>query len=80
MKKELCLAADIGATNTRVALFDSQNLLESSCMTYSNNGYDSFETIIENYLDLVSESSVKLPGIAAAGPIQEKSAKMTNLS
>ena len=80
MKKELCLAADIGATNTRVALFDSQKLLESSCMTYSNDNYDSFETIIKNYLDLFSESSVKFAGIAAAGLIQEKSTKMTNLS
>ena len=80
MKKQLCLTADIGGTNTRVALFDNEKLLESSCVTYSNNEYESFETIIKNYLDLVSESSVKFAGIAAAGPIQEKSAKMTNLS
>jgi len=80
MKKQLCLTADIGGTNTRVALFDNEKLLESSCMTYSNNEYDSFETIIENYLDLVSESSVKFAGIAAAGPIQGTSAKMTNLT
>lgn len=80
MKKQLCLTADIGGTNTRVALFDNEKLLESSCMTYSNNEYDSFETVIENYFDLVNESSVKFAGIAAAGPIQEKSAKMTNLS
>ena len=59
MKKQLCLTADIGGTNTRVALFDNEKLLESSCVTYSNNEYDSFETIIKNYLDLVSESSVK---------------------
>ena len=46
MKKQLCLTADIGGTNTRVALFDNEKLLESSCVTYSNNEYDSFETII----------------------------------
>ena len=80
MKKQLCLTADLGGTNTRVALFDNEKLLENSCVTYANNEYDSFETIIKNYLDLVSESSVKFAGIAAAGPIQEKSAKMTNLS
>ena len=80
MKKQLCLTADIGGTNTRVALFDNEKLLENSCMTFSNNEYDSFETIIANYLDLVSESSVKYAGIAAAGPIEKKSAKMTNLA
>ena len=80
MKKQLCLTADIGGTNTRVALFDTEKLLENSCVTYSNSEYDSFEYIIKNYLDLVSESSVRFAGIAAAGPIQEKSAKMTNLS
>ena len=80
MKKQLCLTADIGGTNTRVALFDNAKLVKSSCITYSNNKYDSFETILENYLDLVSESSVKFAGIAAAGPIQEKTAKMTNLA
>ena len=80
MKNQLCLAADIGGTNTRIALFDSEVLLEDTCMTYSNNKYDSFETILADYLDLVSISSVTHAGIAAAGPIEGKSAKMTNLS
>ena len=80
MTNQLCLAADIGGTNTRIALFDSEVLLEDTCMTYSNNKYDSFETILADYLDLVSISSVTHAGIAAAGPIEGKSAKMTNLS
>ncbi len=80
MKKQLCLTADIGGTNTRVALFDNDKLLGRSCMTFSNNEYDSFENVIENYLNLVGESSVKYAGIAAAGPIEEKSARMTNLA
>ena len=80
MKNQLCLAADIGGTNTRIALFDSEVLREDTCMTYSNNKYDSFETILTDYLDLVSISSVTHAGIAAAGPIDGTSAKMTNLS
>ena len=80
MKKQLCLTADIGGTNTRVALFDNKKLLESSCMTFSNSEYGSFETIIDNYLGLVGESSVKFAGIAVAGPIEKNSAKMTNLA
>ncbi len=80
MKNKLCLTADIGGTNTRVALFDNEKLLESSCVTFSNKKYDSIENIIENYLDLMCESSVRYAGIAAAGPIEEKSAKMTNLA
>ena len=80
MKNKLCLTADIGGTNTRVALFDNEKLLESSCVTFSNNKYDSIENIIENYLNLMCESSVRYAGIAAAGPIEEKSAKMTNLA
>ena len=31
MKDQLCLAADIGGTNTRIALFDSEVLLEDTC-------------------------------------------------
>ena len=80
MKNQLCLAADIGGTNTRIALFDSEVLLEDTCMTYSNNKYDSFEAILTDYLDRVSISSVTHAGIAAAGPIDGTSAKMTNLS
>ena len=48
MKKQLCLTADIGGTNTRVALFDNEKLLESSCVTYSNNEYDSLRDDIRN--------------------------------
>ena len=69
MKNQLCLAADIGGTNTRIALFDSEVLLEDTCVTYSNNKYDSFESILVEYLDRVSISSVTHAGIAAAGPI-----------
>jgi len=80
MKNQLCLAADIGGTNTRIALFDSEVLLEDTCVTYSNNKYDSFESILAEYLDRVSISSVTHAGIAAAGPIEGTTAKMTNLS
>ncbi len=80
MENQLCLSADIGGTNTRIALFDSEVLLEDTCMTYSNNNYDSFETILADYLNLVGISSIARAGIAAAGPIEGKSAKMTNLS
>ena len=79
MKNQLCLAADIGGTNTRIALFDSEVLLEDTCVTYSNNKYDSFESILAEYLDRVSISSVTHAELPPQGPSKED-AKMTNLS
>jgi glucokinase len=80
MEKELCLTADIGGTNTRVALFDNKSLLKSSCMTFSNNKYDSFETLIVDYLSSVNVRSVKHAGIAVAGTVETNVAQMTNIA
>ena len=80
MGKGLCLTADIGGTNTRVALFDNKLLLKSSCMTFSNNKYDSFETLLADYLRSTSVRSVKHAGIAVAGVVEANAAQMTNLA
>ena len=80
MEKGLCLTADIGGTNTRVALFDNKLLLKSSCMTFSNNKYDSFETLIADYLRSTRVRSVKHAGIAVAGVVEANAAQMTNLA
>ena len=80
MEKGLCLTADIGGTNTRVALFDNKLFLKSSCMTFSNNKYDSFETLIADYLRSTSVRSVKHAGIAVAGVVEANAAQMTNLA
>ena len=80
MEKGLCLTADIGGTNTRVALFNNKLLLKSSCMTFSNNKYDSFETLIADYLRSTSVRSVKHAGIAVAGVVEANAAQMTNLA
>ena len=75
MKNQLCLAADIGGTNTRIALFDSEVLLEDTCVTYSNNKYDSFESILAEYLDRFSISSVSMQELPPQGPSKVRQQK-----
>ena len=49
-------------------------------MTFSNNKYGSFETLVANYLRSTSVRSVKHAGIAVAGVVEANAAQMTNLA
>ncbi|WP_323006824.1 glucokinase [Pseudorhodobacter sp.] len=75
----LNLVADIGGTNTRVALADGKVLRASTIRRYRNADYPGLETILRAYLQ--TQGGVVCTGacVAVAGPVAKGVATMTNL-
>ena len=75
----LTLVADIGGTNTRVALADGADLLASSVRKYPNAGVADLETVLRRYIS--EQGGVDCVGacIAVAGPVRNGVGGMTNL-
>lgn len=73
------LVADIGGTNTRVALAEGKRLVEGSIRRYRNADYPGLETVLRRYIG--EEGGVDCAGacVAAAGPVRDGVAHMTNL-
>ena len=74
------ILADIGGTNTRVALADGSVVRPNSIAKFANAGFDSLEPILTRYLAEAGIASVEGACIAAAGPVRNGVAEMTNLS
>ncbi len=73
------LVADIGGTNTRVALARGLEVQESSIRRYRNAEFAGLESVLRRYLD--EEGGVDCIGacVAVAGPVRDGRATMTNL-
>jgi glucokinase len=72
------LVADIGGTNTRVALARGATLLHETISLYKNNDFNCLELILQVYL-AQKNTIVHAVCIAAAGPVAQDVALMTNL-
>ena len=78
----LSILADIGGTNTRVALAEGTRVLPDSVARYSNADYQARGQDIGDILaDYLSRRAASVTGVcvAAAGPVQDGIATMTNL-
>lgn len=78
----LALLADIGGTNTRVALAEGRQVLTASIRRFPNAEYKARGQDIAQILrDYLTESGASVSGVcvAAAGPVQDGVATMTNL-
>ncbi|MFN4130336.1 MAG: glucokinase, partial [Paracoccaceae bacterium] len=78
----LALLADIGGTNTRVALADGTRVLPESVARFFNADYQARGQDIADILaDYLKSSGQSVSGtcVAAAGPVQDGVATMTNL-
>jgi len=73
------LVADLGGTNTRVALADGKVIRPDSIRRFRNADYPALEPILRQYL---AETGSACAGVcvAAAGPVRDGVAMMTNLS
>jgi glucokinase len=73
------LVADIGGTNTRVALAEGTILRPDSIRRYRNADYAGLESVIRRYIE--EEDGVDCAGacVAAAGPVRDGVAHLTNL-
>ena len=74
------ILADIGGTNTRVALADGTQVRPNTIAKFANAEFDSLEPILVRYLAEAGIASVEGACVAAAGPVRHGVAEMTNLS
>ena len=79
MTAPLAILADIGGTNTRVALADGKVVRTDSIAKFSNADYPSLEPVLRQYLAEAGVAGVDGACVAAAGPVRDGMAVMTNL-
>ncbi len=67
------LVADVGGTNTRIALYDAQTDQYHALATFNNRDYDTFEAVVASWLDALSHTRPQRACIAiAAVPIGDR--------
>lgn len=73
------LVADIGGTNTRVALAEGPTLLTDTVRKYRNTDYPGLETVLRAFI--AEEDNVDCIGacVALAGPVRDGRGSLTNL-
>ncbi|KZM48706.1 glucokinase [Labrenzia sp. OB1] len=72
------LAADIGGTNTRLALVDNGRVLEETIVRFRNADFDTPEEAIGSYLSGTGHPACGSAIIAIAAPIDGTTVRMTN--
>lgn len=72
------LVADIGGTNSRLALAPTGSVELLSTTSYVNADYKCFDNVISDYLSN-SDAKVKQLVIAMAGPVRNNVGRLTNL-
>nr|MBA3785239.1 glucokinase [Acidobacteriota bacterium] len=77
----MILAGDIGGTNTRLALFKKteQGFLTIAEEKFSSSAYQSLSKIAQKFLGNKS-LLVNCACFGVAGPVQDRTAKITNLT
>lgn len=78
-RNTLTLVADIGGTNTRVALADGDRLLEGTIRRYANVHYPGLETVIRTYVEDEGGVDPVAACVAVAGPVRDGKATLTNV-
>ena len=73
------LVADIGGTNTRVALADGRKIVDGTIRRYSNSEFPGLESVLRTYVDDEGGVDAIAACVAVAGPVRDGRATMTNL-
>jgi glucokinase len=78
---ELSLVADIGGTNTRVALARGPEVDAASVHRYRNAEHDGLASVIAAYLKTCGITDAQIGGVcvAGAGPVRDGVVQLTNL-
>jgi len=76
---QLSLVADIGGTNTRVALADGLRVLPDTVRRYRNAEFPGLETVLRRYVADEDDVDTRAACVAVAGPVRDGRATMTNL-
>ncbi|EPX78966.1 glucokinase [Litoreibacter arenae] len=72
------LVADIGGTNTRVALAERTRLLTDTVTRYANTDYAGLESVLRVFIE-DQKVDCKAACVALAGPVKDGRGSMTNL-
>lgn len=75
----LSLVADIGGTNTRVALARGPVVLHDTIRRYRNSEFPGLETVLRAYIEAEDGVDCAAACVAVAGPVRNGRAAMTNL-
>lgn len=78
-KNTYSLVADIGGTNTRVALADGLTIVDGTIRRYRNTDFPGLEAVLRRYIDDEGGVDPKAACVAVAGPVRDGRATMTNL-
>jgi len=73
------LVADIGGTNTRVALADGRAIVAGTIRRYANTEFPGLESVLRRYIEDEGGVDPKAACVAVAGPVRDGRATMTNL-
>ena len=75
----LSLVADVGGTNTRVALANGARLLPETVRKYRNAEYVGLETVLRTYIADEDDVDCTAAAVAVAGPVRDGRGELTNL-
>ena len=73
------LVADIGGTNTRVALVHGRAIVPGTVRRYANADHPGLESVLRQYSTDEGGVDVRASCVAVAGPVRHGRATMTNL-
>ena len=71
------LVSDIGGTNTRLGLVEDGQLVASSLDSFANDDFDSYEAVVETYLDRLGQRRLDACCIALAAAPTPDGAQLT---
>lgn len=72
------LVADVGGTNTRMALAEPAGIIDRSIRRFRNADHDGFGAVLRSYLDQQTPDRIDAACVAIAGPVLGDSARLTN--
>ncbi len=73
------LVADVGGTNTRVALAEGSTVLPDSVRKYRNADHPGVVSLLEHYLATAGRVACSMACVAVAGPVRDGVAELTNV-
>ncbi len=74
----LHLAADVGGTNTRIALHDGQSLLGDTVRRIKNADHEALSDVVQHYVAQMGQPTVDTATVAMAGVVEDGKGYLTN--
>lgn len=76
---KMILVADVGGTNSRLALASADGVVPASIRHFRNAGHSSFDAVVSTYLETGAMGEIGACSVAIAGPVAGDRGRLTNL-